>query len=85
MSTPEKPRRQLRIDLADLELAVEAASLELGRAIRGRGAFGRFRDVLAESPQERERWFECKRQRVRERIAEWLEDEIEATAEWRFT
>ena len=51
----------------------------LFRAIQGRGAFGRFRDVIAKSPRDRERWFEFKNRRVRDRIVEWLESEgIEA-------
>jgi predicted nucleotidyltransferase len=45
----------------------------LWRAIGGRGAFRYFKDVLAEHPRERERWFEFKDARVRQRILEWLE------------
>jgi hypothetical protein len=55
----------------------------LYRAIQGRGAFGRFRDLLAGSRRDQERWFEFKRHRMRERITEWLEEEeIEATVEF---
>ena len=53
------------------------------RAIQGRGAFGRFRDVISESRREQNRWFEFKKQRLRERVTEWMkEEEIEATVEF---
>ena len=39
-------------------------------AIDGKGAFRRFKDVLARHPQERERWFRFKD----ERALEWLND-----------
>jgi hypothetical protein len=41
-------------------------------AIAGRGAFRRFKDVLAGSPAERERWFAWSDGRQRERILDWL-------------
>ncbi len=44
-------------------------------AIRGRGAFRRFKDVLAYHPRERERWFEFQEERLRERVLDWLESE----------
>jgi hypothetical protein len=47
----------------------------LGAAIRGRGAFRRFKDVLAAAPAERARWFAFKDQRVRQRVLAWLADE----------
>ena len=45
----------------------------LERAIRGRGAFRHFKDVLLYYPAERERWFQFKRERLRQRIIDWLE------------
>lgn len=52
----------------------------LWRAIQGRGAFRYFKDVLAEHPAERERWFTFKDRCVHERVVGWLESEgIEAT------
>ena len=42
-------------------------------AITGRGAFRRFKDVLARHPQVREDWFEFKDARLRARVADWLE------------
>jgi len=47
----------------------------LERAIGGRGAFRYFRDVLADYPTERERWFAFKDARVRERVLDWLAEE----------
>jgi len=47
----------------------------LWRAISGRGAFRYFKDVLAEHPRERERWFAFSDARERERVLEWLESE----------
>ncbi len=44
-------------------------------ALNGRGAFGRFRDVLAEYPAERERWFAFKLEKLRELARQWAEDE----------
>jgi hypothetical protein len=41
-------------------------------AIAGRGAFRRFKDVLAGSPAERECWFAWRDSRQRERILDWL-------------
>jgi len=43
-------------------------------AINGRGAFRRFKDVLLRYPEERERWFRFKDERMQERACEWLEN-----------
>ena len=52
----------------------------LWQASQGRGAFRYFKDVLAEYPAERERWFAFKDRRIYERISWWLESEgIEPT------
>jgi hypothetical protein len=47
----------------------------LWAAIRGRGAFRRFKDLLAGYPDERERWFAFKDGRVRQRMLAWLASE----------
>ena len=44
-------------------------------AINGKGAFRRFKDVLREHPQERERWFEFQKQCALHRIRSWLDSE----------
>lgn len=45
----------------------------LWQAIRGRGAFRRFEDVLAHHPHEREAWFAFRDSRLRQRVLDWLE------------
>lgn len=45
----------------------------LERAIAGRGAFRYFKDVLLDYPAERERWFQFKQERFRQRFLDWLE------------
>ena len=47
----------------------------LDDAIRGRGAFSRFRNVLEDRKGEQERWFAFKRAWLRKRILTWLDDE----------
>jgi hypothetical protein len=55
---------------------------ELWRAIHGRGAFRRFKDVLADHPQERERWFTFKDEQMHQRVLDWLaSEEIEPVIE----
>lgn len=44
----------------------------LWEAIRGRGAFRRFKDVLAGHARERERWYTFRDARVREEVLAWL-------------
>ena len=43
-------------------------------AINVKGAFRRFKDVLLNYPEERERWFQFKDDRTQERALEWLDD-----------
>jgi hypothetical protein len=47
----------------------------LDRAIRGRGAFRRFRDELHGEPDELDRWYAFKLDRLRARARRWLESE----------
>jgi hypothetical protein len=53
---------------------VEDARLRerLWSAIQGRGAFRRFKDLLARHPQVEEAWFEFKDARLQRRVAYWL-------------
>jgi hypothetical protein len=55
----------------------------LDRAIRGRGAFRRFKDELRDADTDDEqRWYAFKQQRLEERAREWLADErIELVAD----
>jgi hypothetical protein len=44
----------------------------LWNAIRGQGAFRRFKDLLVRHPQVEEAWFEFKDARLQKRVANWL-------------
>jgi hypothetical protein len=65
-------------DYRDMERfigTVEDARLRerLWNAIQGRGAFRRFKDLLARHPQVEEAWFDFKDARLQKRVANWLE------------
>jgi Uncharacterised protein family (UPF0158) len=64
-------------DMEDFIETLKDESLQerLWQAIRGRGAFRYFKDVLADYPQARERWFKFKDECVHQRVLEWLADE----------
>jgi Uncharacterised protein family (UPF0158) len=79
---PKDESRDGYQDMEEFIAIVSSARLQdrLEQAISGKGAFRRFKDVLVYHESERERWFAFKRDRVRARMLEWLEDEgIEAT------
>jgi hypothetical protein len=64
----------------DMEAFIETARDQhlqelLQVAIRGKGAFRRFKDVLAAYPQEGERWFQFRDERLHRRVLDWLEKE----------
>lgn len=64
----------------DMELFIDTIKDDhvqqlLSVAIDGRGAFRRFKNVLYDHPEERERWFAFKKDRMRQRVLEWLDDE----------
>ena len=63
-------------DMVDFITTLENEHLaELLRvAIDGKGAFRRFKDVLLDHPEEEERWFRFKDDRMEARALEWLED-----------
>ncbi len=44
-------------------------------ALRGKGAFRRFKDVLQDDPDERERWFAFQKECMNRRIRRWLQSE----------
>ncbi len=70
---PEESREAFR-DKEDFVATVSAAQLRdlLDVAIAGKGAFRRFKDVLARSPAEQERWFGFRQRRLGTRSREWL-------------
>jgi tetratricopeptide (TPR) repeat protein len=71
---PEEPGRAHR-DMEEFAANVKDRGLRvrLEDALRGKGAFGRFKRVLAERPAERERWFAFRNGLLEERAREWLE------------
>jgi hypothetical protein len=62
-------------DMEHFVSIVEDARLRerLGEAIRGRGAFRRFKDLLARHPQIEAEWFDFKDARLQQRVSNWLE------------
>lgn len=64
-------------DLADFTALVRDPRARdlLERAIAGRGAFRRFKDVLSEFPDLRAAWFKFHDARLQRRAIEWLRDE----------
>lgn len=65
-------------DYRDMEdftrtIADENLKEKLYIAINGKGCFRRFKDVLLNHPDERERWFKFKDAKTRERVEDWLE------------
>src|SRR5262245_12818988 len=82
LAIPKADSREGYRDMENFINTVRDQTLEqqLWQAIQGRGAFGRFKAVLGGYPRERERWFQFKTDRLRERAEEWLaEEEIEPT------
>jgi hypothetical protein len=65
---------QAMVDFAETVRSTHMRDL-LAVALRGKGAFRRFKDALANHPVERERWFEFERQRERETIEEWAREQ----------
>jgi len=45
---------------------------ELHSALRGRGAFRRFKDALREKPQVEKEWFKFKAEKDKEEVKDWL-------------
>ncbi len=62
-------------DMVDFISTVEDEHLVelLEIAIDGKGAFRRFKDVLARYPEEKERWYRFKNERMKKRAISWLE------------
>jgi hypothetical protein len=81
----EVPKRSSREDyeiMEDFIVTVEDEQLQdqLWRAIKGRGAFRYFRQVISEDENELERWYAYKESRLMEEMMDWLEmEEIEPT------
>lgn len=61
--------------MEDFILTVKNEDLKemLEAAIQGKGAFRRFKEVLSQDQNERERWFAFKHKMEKQRITDWLE------------
>ncbi len=72
---PSTDSREGYKDMQDFIQTVDDEDLreKLWIAIDGKGAFRRFKDVLVWYPEERERWFKFKDERIEERVVDWLE------------
>jgi hypothetical protein len=74
------PRAGSHEGYADMQDFIDTVSDEhlhelLDVAIQGRGAFRRFKDVLARDPAEQQCWFDFQAARLDARAREWLADE----------
>ena len=74
------PRADSREGYDDMQDFIDTLSDEqlqelLNVAIQGRGAFRRFKDVLARHPAEQQRWFDFQAARLDARAREWLAEE----------
>ena len=74
---PEQDSRTGYRDMVDFTETVEDQNLQekLWIALDGKGAFRRFKDVLYNYPEERERWFKFQYEKKKSRLLKWLEDE----------
>lgn len=75
IGVPDADSREGYRDMQDFIATVKDERLQdrLWRAISGRGAFRYFKDVLADYPRERERWFAFKDTQLKQRVLDWLE------------
>jgi hypothetical protein len=77
ISIPQIPSYEAYGYMREFIYTVEDEELKekLYIAIDGKGAFRRFKDVLLGYPEERERWFKFKDNKIREEVMEWLKEE----------
>ena len=68
----------LLVDLSNIQNILFYAKYQDCDDTNGRKPFRRFKDVLCDAPEERERWFAFKRDCIAERVRVWLRNlEIE--------
>jgi hypothetical protein len=74
---PKQDSRDGYEDMVDFAETVTNPHLRdlLAVALRGKGAFRRFKDVLFGYPAERERWFTFESRRKKERIEAWVREQ----------
>ena len=77
ISVPEADSHEGYRDMERFILTVQDDRLKdrLWQAIQGRGAFRRFKDVLAGYYREEKRWYAFQDERIRGRILDWLSSE----------
>lgn len=77
VAIPKRESSEAYEDMVDFADTVTDAHLRdlLDVALRGKGAFRRFKDVLLGYPAERERWFRFEERRRREAIEAWAREE----------
>lgn len=77
LTIPEASSHKAYQDMVDFTATVANPHLSqlLAVALNGRGAFRRFKDVLFDYPNERERWFAFSADRWHQRINAWLQAE----------
>lgn len=73
---PRVSSRDSYKDMEEFIFAVRDAKLKLrlSQAIQGEGAFKSFRDILETHTQEKEKWFEFRKDRARKRALDFLTD-----------
>jgi len=77
LQVPRADSREGYDDMQDFIDTISGEHLQelLNVAIQGRGAFRRFKDVLARHPAEQQRWFDFQGARLDARAREWLAEE----------
>jgi len=77
LQVPHADSREGYDDMQDFIDTVSDEHLQelLNVATQGRGAFRRFKDVLAGHPAEQQRWFDFQAARLDARAREWLAEE----------
>jgi hypothetical protein len=75
IAVPEADSHESYRDMEEFILTVQDERLQdrLWRAIQGRGAFRRFKDILAGHYREQKQWYAFQDERVTTRILAWLE------------
>jgi predicted nucleotidyltransferase len=74
---PETDSHEAYRDMESFISTVQDERLQnlLWQAIRGRGAFRRFKDVLAGAYREQKQWYAFQHDRIKQRILDWLKSE----------
>jgi len=77
ISIPQTSSHEGYDEMRDFIATIQDGRLasRLERATHGRGAFGRFRDILGQHLAEEQRWYAFQENRAQQRILEWLAEE----------